>query len=421
MVGLDGVDDVLALPVLPGQLHADLDMGALHLVVDGLAQVMEQARPLGLGHVDADLGGEKSGQLGHLDGVVEHVLAIAGAVVLAAQQLDQFRVQAVDVGLEHGALALGADGGVHLPLGLLHHLLDAGGVDAAVQDELFQGQPGDLPAHRVKAGHGDGLGGVVDDEVHAGHGLQRADVAALPADDAALHLVVGQGHHGYRRLGHMVGGAALDGQGDLLPGVGFGLVLVAGLDLLELQRLLVGDVVLQLLDEVALGLLHGQAGDLFQQLQLAVLQLVQLLLLRLQLGDAGVDVLLLALQVLQLAVQVLLLGVQPVLLALDLAAAVLDLLVELCAGLEDLLLGLHGGLPLFVLGALDGVVDDAAGLLLSGADLPLGGGLPALVADDKSGDEADKPHHDGDDRCDIRRHLSSTPPVSLIFEIKLQK
>ena len=27
VVGLDGVDDVLALPVLPGQLHADLHVG----------------------------------------------------------------------------------------------------------------------------------------------------------------------------------------------------------------------------------------------------------------------------------------------------------------------------------------------------------------------------------------------------------
>ena len=415
MVGLDGVDHILALPVLPGQLHADLHVGALHLVVDGLAQVMEQAGALGLGHVHADLGGQQARQLGHLDGVVEHVLAKAGAVVLAAQQLHQLGVEAMDVGLKHGPLALGADDSVHLPLGLLHHLLNAGGVDAPVQDELFQGQPGDLPAHRVEAGHGDGLGGVVDDEVHPRHRLQGADVAALPADDAALHLVVGQGHHGHGGLRHMVGGAALDGQGDLLPGVGLRLLLVAGLNLLELQRLLMGDIVLQLLDEVALGLLHRQAGDALQQLQLAVFQPVQLLLFLLQLGDASVHVFLFALQVFQLSVQVLLLGVDPVLLALDLIAAVLDLLVELAAGLEDFLLGLHGGLPLFALGALDGVVDDTAGLLLGGADFPLGGGLPPLVAGHKAQGKADQPRRDGDDDRDIRWHLSSTPPASSIF------
>ena len=37
VVGVDGVDDGLALVVLPGQLHADGDVGALHLVVDGPA------------------------------------------------------------------------------------------------------------------------------------------------------------------------------------------------------------------------------------------------------------------------------------------------------------------------------------------------------------------------------------------------
>ena len=83
-----------------------LHMGALHLVVDGLAQVVEQSGPLGLGHVGADLGGQQAGDVGDLDGVVEHVLAVAGAVVHPAQQLDQLGVQAVDIGLKDGALAL---------------------------------------------------------------------------------------------------------------------------------------------------------------------------------------------------------------------------------------------------------------------------------------------------------------------------
>ena len=33
-------------------------------------------------------------------------------------------------------------------------------MDAAVQDQLLQGQPGDLPADGVKAGDGEGMGGV---------------------------------------------------------------------------------------------------------------------------------------------------------------------------------------------------------------------------------------------------------------------
>ena len=52
-------------------------------------------------------------------------------------------------------------------------------MDASVLDQLLQGDAGDLPADRVEAGDGNGLRRVVNDQVHAGHGLQRADVAAL--------------------------------------------------------------------------------------------------------------------------------------------------------------------------------------------------------------------------------------------------
>ena len=64
--------------------------------------------------------------------MVEYVLAVAGAVTQTPQQLDQFRMNAVDSGLDDGVLALGLDGRVDLAAGLLHHFLDAGGVDAAV-------------------------------------------------------------------------------------------------------------------------------------------------------------------------------------------------------------------------------------------------------------------------------------------------
>ena len=132
-------------------------------MVNGLAQIVEQTGPLGLGHVGADLSGQQSSHMGYFDGVIEHVLTVAGAVTHPAQQLDQLRMQAVDVGLKDGPLALGLDDGVYLALGLLHHLLDAGGMNAAVQNQLLQGKPGDLAADGVKAGDCNGLRRVVDD------------------------------------------------------------------------------------------------------------------------------------------------------------------------------------------------------------------------------------------------------------------
>ena len=59
-------------------------------------------------------------------------------------------------------------------------------------DELLEGEPADLAPDRVEAGQQHRLGGVVDDHVDAGDGLEGADVAAFAADDAALHLVAGQ-------------------------------------------------------------------------------------------------------------------------------------------------------------------------------------------------------------------------------------
>ena len=53
VVGLDAVDDRVALAVLAGDVHADGDVAALDLVVDGLADVVQQARALGHVHVDA--------------------------------------------------------------------------------------------------------------------------------------------------------------------------------------------------------------------------------------------------------------------------------------------------------------------------------------------------------------------------------
>ena len=69
---------------------------------------------------------------------------------------------------------------------LFHRFLNAGGVDAAVADQAFQGHAGHLAAGLVEGGQGNGLRGIVDDQVHTGGGFQRTDVAALTADDAAL-------------------------------------------------------------------------------------------------------------------------------------------------------------------------------------------------------------------------------------------
>ena len=207
--------------------------------------------------------------------------------------------------------------------------------------------------------------------------------AALAADDAALHLVVGQGHHGDGGLGHMVGGAALDGPRDEFPGDGVGLFLVVGLNLLDLHGGLVGDVGLQLGDEVVLGLLGGEAGDALQHFHLGLFDGGDLLPGLFQLAEPPGEGLLFLLDVVGLAVQGLLLLLETALLLLEVGAALLDLFFVLVAGLQDFLLGLHQCLALLALGAFDGLVDDAFCLFLGAADLLFGNVLPVLVTQDK--------------------------------------
>ena len=93
-------------------------------------------------------------------------------------------------------------------------LLDPRRVDAAVLDQLRQRQPRDLAADAVERGEHDRLRRVVDDEVDAGEVLERADVAALAADDPALHVVGGELDERDRRLGGVARGDALERVGD---------------------------------------------------------------------------------------------------------------------------------------------------------------------------------------------------------------
>ena len=134
-----------------GDCRADRGVGPLDLVVDGLADVVEQAAHLGDLDVRAQLGGDDRGEAAGLDGVVQHVLAVAGAVLEPAEQLDDLRRQARHAGVVGGLLAGLPDDEVDLGAGLGDDLLDPARVDPAVGDELGEGEPGDLAADGVEA------------------------------------------------------------------------------------------------------------------------------------------------------------------------------------------------------------------------------------------------------------------------------
>ena len=150
---------------------------------------------------------------------------------------------------------------LELGLRLVEGLLDPRRVDPAVGEQLLERHPGDLPPDAVEAREHHGAGGVVDDEVDAGEVLQRADVPALAADDAALHVIGGEVDHRYGRLRRVPGGQSLHAHRQDVAHPAVGLPLGLLLDLPEAARGIVARLVLDLLEQQLLGAGAGQAGD----------------------------------------------------------------------------------------------------------------------------------------------------------------
>ncbi len=108
---------------------------------------------------------------------------------------------------------------------------------------------------------------VVDDELDAGGGLERADVAAFAADDSSLEVIARQVDDRHRRFDGVLGGAPLDRvRNDLLRADGGGFARFR-LETLDEVGCVTPRVGFDLLQQQLACLVGGQAGD---PLQLAV-------------------------------------------------------------------------------------------------------------------------------------------------------
>ena len=123
---------------------------------------------------------------------------------------------------------------------------------------------GNLAAVRVEAREDDRAGRVVDDQIDAGGQFERADVAPLAADDAPLEVVARQIDDRDGGLDGVLGGAALDGLGDVLLGAVDGRLARFGVEPLEQVGRVVPRVGFDLLEQQLLGFVGGQAGDAFE-------------------------------------------------------------------------------------------------------------------------------------------------------------
>src|SRR3954464_6346918 len=140
-------------------------------------------------------------------------------------------MERADVRLEHRLLTDLEDAVLDLGAGRVVGLLDAGRVDAAVLQELLEREARDLATDAVEAREDHGARRVVDDEVDAREHLERADVAALAADDAALQVVGLEGGGRDRRLHGVATGEALHDGGEDAARAAVGLTASLLLDL----------------------------------------------------------------------------------------------------------------------------------------------------------------------------------------------
>src|SRR5687768_1900630 len=115
--------------------------------------------------------------------MLEDVLAVARAPLHPPDELDDLGMQSVDTGLVCGLLAGFHDRDLDLLARLRDDFLDAPRMDSAIRDELLEGEARRLAPDRIEAGHDDGVGCVVDDDVDSGRELESPDVPPLPPDD----------------------------------------------------------------------------------------------------------------------------------------------------------------------------------------------------------------------------------------------
>ena len=218
--------------------------------------------------------------------------------------------------------------------------------------------------------------------------LERADVASLAADDAALHLLVRQRDDGDRRLRGVVGGDALHDGGQDPSRAVLALLGRVALDVADAVLRLGLRLVHDLADQSLARLGRAQAGDALQLAELALLELARGAAARRRAPAGAGEGLLALLERGHLAIERLLPVQESALGALLGGPLLAPLLLGGAAQVEGLVLALED--DLLLLGARLG--HEALGVVL--------GVLDGARAQEAAREESD---HDAGDRGD-RRH-----------------
>ena len=216
--------------------------------------------------------------------------------------------------------------------------------------------------------------------------LERADVAALAADDAALHVVGGQVDHRDGRLGDVVGGGPLDAEREDVAGAAVGFAPRLFLDLAHELGHLVARLVLGLLEEGVPGLRGAHAGDALELDHRLLVRFVHLVGELLRVGVAVAQRLLATFEVCGARIELLVALELARLRLAELLATVAQLALYLGADPVDLFLGLEAGFLERGLRLALGVLEELLGLALGACHL----GRGQIAADQVTSGPADQ-------------------------------
>ena len=135
---------------------------------------------------------------------MQDVLPITCAELQSPEQLNQVRVQALDVRFIGDTFAFFAHDHVEFLLGFLNDFFDARGVNATVFEQLAQRQARYFTADRIMTRQCHRVWGIVDDNVDAGNLFKGADIAAFTSDDASFDFFGRQWNGRYRDFGDII-------------------------------------------------------------------------------------------------------------------------------------------------------------------------------------------------------------------------
>ena len=189
-------------------------------MIGRLADVVQEPAAPAQGAVQADLLGQQAGQKRHLDRVLQHVLRVAGAELEPAQQVEQLFVQARTFA---SCAAARPSWRMCRSISSCVSMTTSSMRVGWIRPSWISFSSASLAISRrmlSKADDDDDAGRVVDDHVHPGGLLERADVPAFAADDPALHVVGRDVDGGDGRLGGVRRGVTLDGGGEDLASFG---------------------------------------------------------------------------------------------------------------------------------------------------------------------------------------------------------